>query len=296
MRYKIGAGLGLALLLAAAFFLPEWLSALRDRQLLDSPVILQDQRQEGFAESMQLTVAEKLALLRSGTLTVMQLSQEVVEGMYVNAGGVRTEVTTRFKSADPEQESILQISSQELEDYNQEAAQLWEARLTAAETEVRTLQSLGGLPALWDWDRELDYTGYWELLYMAPDTRMSFRVYRIALYQEPYTLDLMVDEQSGRILSFELQWSWVGAPSWGFRGASGFGGVWRSYWGMDAVSSGWYNGQVKSILENLAETARGGDYSADGQIVFTYDGQSIPVSLTGWSQGGRRMCSLSWNR
>ena len=298
MMYKVGAALVVAVLLLAAFFLPEWLSSLHDRQLLDSPVILEDQRQEGFAESMQLTVAEKLALLRSGTLTVMQLGQEVVVGLYSNAAnGAQVEITTRVENKTVESEAVLQAYSAELEDYSQETEALWEARLTAAEAEVRTLQSLGGLPELWDWDGELDYTGYWEMLYMAPDTRMSFRVYRITLYGEPYTLDLMVDEQSGRILSFELQWTWGGAPNWGLRGASSFGGVWRSYWGMDTVSSGWYNGQIKNILENLVDSARsGGDYSADGQIAFTYDGQSIPISLTCWALVVRRTYSLNWNR
>ena len=36
---KFGAFLAVAALMAAAFFLPEWLSAFNDRQMLDNPSI-----------------------------------------------------------------------------------------------------------------------------------------------------------------------------------------------------------------------------------------------------------------
>ena len=85
---KYAAALAVVLLMAAAFFLPEWLSALNDRQLLDNPVIqAENEEREGFAESMQRAVAEKVLLLRGGGFNAMELSREKVESVTVRVSG-----------------------------------------------------------------------------------------------------------------------------------------------------------------------------------------------------------------
>ena len=88
------AGLAAAALLAAAFFLPAALSQWGDRRLLDEPHITrQDEEREGFAESLQLSVAEKLFLLRSGSAVCVADSAGVpgmvdaTSGGSVNGGG-----------------------------------------------------------------------------------------------------------------------------------------------------------------------------------------------------------------
>ena len=76
---KYAAMLVALLLVAAAFFLPVRLSRWQDEQLLDDPhVTSYDKEREGFAESTQLSAAEKLLLLRSGTLTQVDLGGETV--------------------------------------------------------------------------------------------------------------------------------------------------------------------------------------------------------------------------
>ncbi len=295
---KCGAAILVFTLMAAAFFLPEWLSRFHDRQLLDTPSIqTQDEEREGFAESVQLTVAEKVLLLRGGGLTGMELSRETVEGrVFVSSAGDSFEVTIITYTGDGATTPAPELSAtQEQAAYSEEISQLWEARLASAWQEVRNLQALGGLPMLWDDKSDVTYTGYGERLYVDPDTRMNFQVYQLSLNCAPYSLRLTVDVQSERILSFELQWGRGGAPNWGFRGTSGFGGVWRNYWGLDSVDSGWYNDYIKNILGRSVNTPWAeGDYNANGQITFTYDGQSIPVPLECRAFGGRSY-AITWN-
>ncbi|MBD5162187.1 MAG: hypothetical protein HDT14_09275 [Oscillibacter sp.] len=296
---KWAAAFGVAALMAAAFFLPEWLSSLYDRQLLDTPSLqIQDEDREGFAESVQLTVAEKLLLLRSGTMTVMELSQDVTREMdFVLSAGTGLEKNAVLYSAGGETPDAggTSASDEELDQYRQEISRRWEARLESVQQEIRNLQALGGLPALWKEDGGLTCTGLSELLYMDPDTRMSFQVYRMALTCENYSVHLLVDVQSGRILSFVLQWGRDGCPDWGIRGAAGFGGVWRNYWGLDSVGSGWYNSYTQNILEQTEAVYRGdGDYNANTQISFSYDGQSLAIPLACRAIGGRTF-TISWN-
>ena len=40
------------------------------------------------------------------------------------------------------------------------------------QTEIRSLQAVGGLPELWRESEPLNCTGYGEMLYIDPDTRM----------------------------------------------------------------------------------------------------------------------------
>ena len=284
-----------AVLLALAFILPEWLSAVHDRQLLDSPSIqLQDEEQEGFAESIQLTVAEKVMLLRSGTLNVMALTAGEVEGMYV-PGPDGWELTLNVSGNEPVLPELKAATGEEITSYFAELNQTWEERLEAAQAEIRSLQAVGGLPELWRESEPLNCTGYGELLYIDPDTRMSFQVYHLTLSRNTMSMRLMVDIQSGRILSFTLQWGQEDIPSWGLRGAANFGGVWRNYWDMDSVSSDWYGDHTRSILERAEELYRNnGDYTAHGQISFTYDGQSLSIPLECEGYRGRSFV-IRWN-
>lgn len=296
---KWAAAFVVAALMAAAFFLPEWLSSLYDRQLLDNPSLqIQDEDREGFAESVQLTVAEKLLLLRSGALTVIDLSQEVTREMnFILSAGTELEPAVAAEPANGKSSNAAGNAApdEELDQYRQEISRRWEGRLESVRQEIRNLQALGGLPALWREDGDLAYTGLSELLYMDPDTRMSFQVYRMALDCEDYSVHLLVDDQSGRILSFVLQWGRDGYPDWGIRGAAGFGGVWRNYWGLDSVGSGWYNNYTQNILEQTEAFYRGdGDYNANTQISFSYDGQPLAIPLACWAIGGRTF-TISWN-
>ena len=124
---------------------------------------------------------------------------------------------------------------------------------------------------------------------------MSFQVYHLTLSRNTMSMRLMVDIQSGRILSFTLQWGQEDIPSWGLRGAANFGGVWRNYWGMDSVSSGWYDDYTRNILERAEELYRNnGDYASHGQISFTYDGQSLSIPLECEGRRGRSFI-IRWN-
>lgn len=294
------AGAALLLLMAAAFFLPEALSAWNDRLLLDRvSLLVRDQDQEGFAESVQLSIAEKVMLLRGGSFTATELSRETVEGVSVNIasdGSFQAETSVYLRGQELVAGTMDAAQEQEALYYSETMTRLWEGRLAAVRQEVRNLQALGGLPVLWSDNDELSYTGRGELLYVDPDTRMSFQAYRITLSGGPYSLELLVDHQSERILSFTLQWGWDRPPAWGIQGAANFGGTWRSYWELDSVGSGWYDDYTKSILERVEVACRtNGDYSAMGQIVYTYDGQSLAVPLECESFGGRA-CVIKWNR
>lgn len=144
-------------------------------------------------------------------------------------------------------------------------------------------------------------------MYLDAETRMNFQVYRIQLgWGDPAApdireafrlLDLLVDMDSGRVLSFSLQWSPGSALNWGLRGASGFGGAWRDYWGMDSVSTGWYTESLRGMLEETGGPAgqSGGDYTALDQVSYLYDGQSLPVYL-GFQSIWTRGYTLIWNR
>lgn len=291
--------LAVVVLTALALIVPEWLSSINDTQMLDNLSIqVQDEEQEGFAESIQLSVAEKV-LLRSGAMTVMTLDNNKIEGTasLVTAGSEEAKMEFSANMAVPPEDmpELKAASEEEITVYVEEVSQLWRARLEDVQLELRSLQAAGGLPELWGEDTELYYTGLGDLLYMDPDTMISYQVYRILLESGAYTMDLTVDVQSGRILCFNLRWGKGVSPSWGMRGASSFGSVWRNYWGLDSVNSGWYNEYNKSILEQTEDSYRiNGDYSAHGQIAFTYDGQSLPVPLDCEAYSGRSF-SISWN-
>lgn len=291
MRAKAITALIVTALVAAAFFLPESLLAWGDGQLLNNMHMeSQDEEREGFAESIQLTVPEKIMLLRGGSLTVMELEQITVEsaaGAMVSYGGGNGQDTPPGLKAN---------TTEEIDRYFEEASQMWADRLASVRAEIRSLQTLGGLPEVWKSGQTPSYSGHGDLLYLDPDTHLSFQVYQIFLDWDGYSLDLLVDQQSERILSFTLQWSHGGQPNWGSRGASSFGSAWRDYWKMDSVSTGWYNEYTRNVLESVeAQLSNNGDYAAHDQITFMYDGQSLPIPLDcqgTWSWN----FSISWNR
>lgn len=289
-----------ALLVAAAFFLPAELSAWNDQQLLDEPHITQEDGREGFAESVQLTVAEKLLLLQSGTLSSMVLGDLAIQGgmnasAFVTSGEISSEISFYLEEASFGDEAALAIEAEAADMELEKTRQKWDERLTAVRSEVRTLQAMGAMPQLWDADSELEFYGYGETLYVDSSTRMSFQGYRMRLDGAPFSLDVLVDAQSQRILAFNLDW-YSGTPlNWGFRGAANFGTAWRDYWGLDSVNDSWYSDYVKSILENTdAMLHSNGEYNANGQIIFSYGGQSLKIPLANWAFYDRNR-SLWWN-
>ena len=295
MKYKLWAAALVAVLVAAAFFLPERLLIWGDRQRVDQlHVESQSEEREGFAESLQLTVPEKVMLLRSGNMTVMELDPAIQEDVIIGTYEAEGNNVYSFYRAPA---VLLEMETETAEeDGYDEAAALWSGRLTAVRGELRSLQTLGGLPEVWTTEDPLACTNCADLLYLDPETRVSFQVYRITLIWQGYSMDLLVDLQSGRILSFSLVvWVQSQQPAWGFRGAAGFGGAWRDYWQMDSVSAGWYSDYVRGILENAAPSMiNGGDYAAADRITFLYDGLSLPVPLD--CQGSRYIYRvLSWN-
>ena len=64
---------------------------------------------------------------------------------------------------------------------------------------------------------------------------------------------------------------------------------------MDSVNSSWYTPYVQEILESSEESLwKNGEYNANGQVVFSYDGQSLSVNLANlvtYKRGG----FLFWN-
>ncbi len=304
---KYAAMLVALLLVAAAFFLPVRLSRWQDEQLLDDPhVTSYDKEREGFAESTQLSAAEKLLLLRSGTLTQVDLGGETVQGLYVVSRNARGEIERRiehiaeFSSAaaidgKAKEEVTVRYELEADEQEIRSAQEVWDQRLNAVWSELGGLQSLGGLPELWGAEVELEYTGGGEVVYMDPDGGVRFPVFSLSLSGHPYSISLTLDEQSGRILSFVLTWARDAQLNWGGRGPDRFGGVWRDYWGLDSVSSTWYSDYIREILSCPEESLRSnGDYNANGQVVFAYDGQSLPISLSNWVSSSRNG-ALFWN-
>ena len=239
------AVLAAVFLLAAAFFLPAALAQWEDRRLLDEPHITrQDQEREGFAESLQLSVAEKLLLLRSASVT-----------------------------------SVALDAAYEAE----EAAQKWEQRLERVQRELWSLQTLGAMPYLWSSGETAACTGYSQRLYIDQESQVSFLAYTMSLNCAPYSIHVMADAKSERILGFRLSWTKGAAPSWGFRGCTRFGTAWRDYWGMDSVSAAWNSEYIRSILEMPEEEfLRSGSYNSNADVAFSYGGQNLRVPLVNW--------------
>ena len=249
--------LAAAALVAAAFFLPEQLSLLEDQQLLDRPNIVQQEEREGFAEQMQLTVGEKLLLLRSGKLSKVPLEEayltdegtEMAFHYAISAGGVVEFYVEPYLGAsaavglDPGE--LIAASStafatdktlEMLDSAAQASAQEWTDRLESVLSELQKLQSTGAMPSLWDSRETAEVTDRALSVYVDRDTQLSFQTYSLTLSCAPYKLAVTVDAQSGKLLGFILRWYNNFQPYWGYRGAERFGTAWRDYWGLDSVS------------------------------------------------------------
>lgn len=277
-----------ALLVALAFFLPARISQWNDQQLLDEPHILRvSEEREGFAERVQLSVAEKVWLLRSGSLTPLPLSgTESKSVRFALVDGA----ASFYASEEP-----TPSSAKGAPDYEEDMTQEWSERLSGVQSEVRALQNMGALPSLWSWDETVESVSQGQILYIDSDTQVSFLVYCVELDCAPYSLSLTVDAQSGKILSFDLRWTRGSSPYWGVRGAANFGSAWRDYWGMDGVDGMWNGAHIEGILEETeALLLVNGSYTATAEINFTYDGQALHIPLYSWAISDRG-CSIQWN-
>jgi hypothetical protein len=305
------AALAALLLIAAAVFLPGELAQWNDTALLDEPHILrQEEEREGFAEQMQLTVGEKLLLLRSGKLSKVPLEEayltdegtEMAFHYAISAGGVVEFYVEPYLGAsaavglDPGE--LIAASStafatdktlEMLDSAAQASAQEWTDRLESVLSELQKLQSTGAMPSLWDSRETAEVTDRALSVYVDRDTQLSFQTYSLTLSCAPYKLAVTVDAQSGKLLGFILRWYNNFQPYWGYRGAERFGTAWRDYWGLDSVSPGWSNSYNKEILENAEEAVRmNGDYNANSQINFTYNDQTLQIPLTSNATSNRR--------
>lgn len=310
---KYPVALAAMLLTAGAFLLPVQLSRWEDQLLMDQPHVAAEEEREGFAESFQLPIAEKLLLLSGGTLTGMDVGGTGAQGIYrpfretahiehwdawwetsaaANAAIVYNAEETASVEAwiEEAEKARLEAESAQIEEANRK----WDQRLEDLWTEIQTLQSLGALPELWPTGSELYYIGSGETLYVDSASRMSFQVYRMTLAGDPYTLTVTVDSQSGRIIGFTLRWGRGLQPNWGYRGTGNFGPAWRDYWKLDSVSSSWNSDYTRELLECPLETLwKNGDYNSNGRVTFSYDAQVLAVDLVNWvsnASGG----SLIW--
>jgi len=295
-------------LVAAAIFLPGKLAEWNDLALLDEPHIdRQEEAREGFGERMQLSVAEKLLLLRTGELSQVPLEdvfltdtgEEVSVRYAINAGNVvlyQGENTPMTDEGDYAGLSAASVgASYELGTAAEALTKEWAARLESVQSELRILRSAGAIPSLWSDSDTVEVSGRSQAVYVDRDTQLSFRTYSMTLSCSPYSLSVTVDAQSGKILGFLLRWSSGTQLSWGYRGAANFGTAWRDYWGMDSVVSSWFTPYNKVILEETEDTVRvNGDYNANSQIGFRYNDQTVSIPLTSYATSSRG-CAIGWN-
>ena len=279
-------------LLALAIFLPAELSQWNDRRLLDEPHITrQSAAREGFAESMQLSIGEKLLMIRSGNASVLRLEESKVAVSFAVTDGSVTVYSLQ------EDEKVSVSLETEVSYESKEEAERWTRRLAQIQGELATLYQLGALPQLWSSAETAEFSSGGQVLYMDSDTQVSFQVYYATLSRDPYTMHVAVDEQSGRILAFTLSWP-VGTEVelvWGLRGMSNFGEGWRDYWGLDSVDRRWNSKYVRSILAQQEELLlTNGSYTSNADVAFSYDSQAIYIPL-GASAVWGRTCQLSWN-
>lgn len=296
------AALSLALV-ALATFLPAKLSQWNDRFLLGEPhIIQQESAREGFAESIQLPIGEKLLMIRGGSASVVRLEEDAVSVSFGITDGSATVYTAYAEQANAyayRKEAESSSSQDEVVVvYDAEAeAEKWRRRLTQIQDELRLLYQLGALPQLWSSAETVDITSNGQVLYMDSDTQVGFQVYYATLNRDPYTVDVAVDVQSGRILAFTLSWP-VGADVnlvWGLRGMSNFGEGWRDYWGLDSVDGNWNSIYLRSILSQQEDVLqKDGSYNSNADVAFSYNGQSIYIPISSTAVWGRT-CQLSWN-
>ncbi|MDE7245805.1 MAG: hypothetical protein K2O18_17775 [Oscillospiraceae bacterium] len=274
-----------ALLMTGAFFLPVRLSERDDQRLLNKPHIIRQEEREGFAESLQLTTAEKLLLLRSSGVSSVVLENETATVIYGAEKGVGTGVNT----------FALTPATPDLTPELEENSRKWEERLTRILSEIRSLQTLGALPYLWDASDGVACTSRHQILYIDQDSQVSFLVYSMYLTSPTYSMYLTADAKTFRLLSFRISWNKCPPPGWGFQGTARFGTAWRDYWDMDSVSSAWDTEYIRSVLEiSDAVQNRSGSCSANADVAFAYGGQTLRVPLVNWVNSNQDGI-LEWN-
>ena len=213
---NVWAGLAAAALLAAAFFLPAALSQWGDQRLLDDPHITrQDEEREGFAESLQLSVAEKLFLLRSSSVTSVTLAGMEAASIYIEGKAVLWK----------KDEEIILTESLAAAEELEEIERKWTQRLDRLRSEIRGLQATGALPRLWDAEAEVVCTDHHQTLYIDQESQVSFLAYDMALNSQPYSMRVTVDAKTGRILGFRLNWSKGSRPDWARQNSAPRGGI-----------------------------------------------------------------------
>lgn len=281
------------LLVAAAFYLPSYISRAQDRVLLDTPyVTLLENSREEFSDSMRLSVPEKLMLLRNGDLSCIEVGSSSSVRMAMTNGEL-----TLYESEEPtaqtDKAAYYGVEPEATDDA--EETRIWAGRVEKVMEELRALQRIGALPQLWTQEDTVELTGRREALYIDNASQVSFTVYYMELNAEPYSMGLTVDGQTDRILAFTLRWGLGEGPlNWGVTGAASFSTAWRDYWGMDQVDQ-WYGEQRKDILEGTDAAANlYGGYSAKVDVSFLYGGQSVKIPLYSWAALSRG-CSLQWN-
>ena len=264
------------ILAALAFYLPPRLSQWSDQKIMNDPRIVRTEERESLADSLQLTVAEKLQLLREEDLSLLPLPGEDAELHY----GIHGD-TGAYVSSEP----VLETEQDRGE---------WNARLTGVKRELLALQRTGGLPELGSGELQAEIIDRGEMLYIDNSTQVSFLAWHMELELPAASLGVTVDDQTGKILSLSLRWSRDTPPSWGAAGAAGFGAAWRDYWGMDSVDPNWNSQRINDLLTSATVFAsNSGDYSGVGEICFTYNGQTLRAPLYGWCSGG--VCTVQWN-
>lgn len=278
MNRRFWAALALAAaLIALAFFLPPQISRWEDRKIMDQPRITRVEDREGLADSLGLTVAEKLLRMQEGDLSYLSLPGEGAQVRYtIEEGTGHVYVSSEPEQRDPAEED-----------------EVAGARLTAVLRELLILQRSGALPQLWREDVQAELTDSGEILCIDNNTQLSFLICHASLSLPNGSAGVTYDQQSGKILSLSLRWLRDQPPSWGAAGAANFGGAWRDYWGMDSVDPGWSTVRIKEILSTTPPLAGSGDYTAAGEITFTYDGQELRAPVYSWGSSGT--CALQWN-
>ena len=277
MNKRFWAALALsAALIALAFYLPPQLSRWDDRKIMDEPQITKGEEREGLADSLRLTVAEKLLLMHDGSLSYLSLPGGEAKVRYTienDTGGV-------YISSEPE------VKAPAADDEE------WSARLAGVRREMLALQRAGALPELWEEDIQAELSGSGEILCIDKNTQVSFLIWQMTLSFPDWNVGITVDSHTGKLLSLSLRWLRGEPPSWGATGTVGFGSAWREYWGMDSVDANWYTPRINEILSSPMTYTGNNDYSMAGEITFTYDGQTLRVPIYSWCSGGS--CAVQW--
>ncbi len=279
------------LLVAMATFLPERISLRGDHALFDTPhLIAEDTEGRDLSESVQLALPEKLLLLRSGSLSTLSVGAVEFREDIFNVSTNETETLVNGQEAG---ERLAWWEEQGYAPEEAEDAAVWAGRLASVRRELLALQTAGALPALWDASSTLTLGNPTESIYVDNESKVAFSVYGMTLNCAPYSLQVRVDAQTGRVIAFGLWWEPGAKLNWGANGAASFGDAWRSYWGMDTVDSSWRSAYIQGILTQAEETANGD--SSLGGVNFTYDGQSLEVLVYCQHLSKDRQCVLLWN-